>query len=1296
MSSVKLIFIILVLYNSYLTSSISVESETQIVSPNCTKVDGLSCIDLDRALQSLLSNTILSLEPGRHVLHTYHGWHTFSLHDISIIGFEAGTEISCHKENGVGLTFINVTNLFISNVTIDGCGLTGSNLRNATGIIKTFLYVNFLIPDSINIGLFIAHCTNLKMENSLVSNTRGLGLLGVNILGNSTITNVNFTRNIRPKCVEIDFNIPDDRNLFMPVQIGGGAYFLYLDYRIDYSNSTLDTSIIIISRCNFKYNAECTYTGFRNVDYQYVQSSKYIIGGGGGLSVYMPQITYAVTAKILDSNFIKNDARYGGGVQIGIFTGFMTSIVQISGCTFDGNGFGIEDKSQVDGGAGIAIFMDLLRYSSETDSPSTINCEKCKQIAIINTNFTRNSAHVQGGGVLAYSFSKYFRANYGPDDFNAILQFRHCLFQHNSAKYGSGLYVSQRTTQGIDGAWALVLSDVIVRNNTVPIPVSIGPGFDNADKISAVDLRNILVRIERGNVSIESNGATGIRMLSSIIYMFPKTSLLLKNNQACRGGGIYMDGHFPAIIAFNNSTVDFRDNIATAEGGGLYYERQPTERLILEPLHTLDCFISTYNGHSFGEEMFNSNITVLFTDNMAPIGSMVFGSTLNSCSWARQFNLSDKDLYLELYNNHSSTFKFSHIPEGKNRVSTTPNSIHVSKKNKSISLYPGEEQTIKVSVLDVFENPIEAVIASSIFEKHSVDISLGSSGFWYNDLLNQVPIRVNGSSDSPITLSLYTISNLVRTNITVNVLRCPSGFVYNRTCQCSPLLNSNGIQCDSNTVKITVPRRKWLGCANNSSECSTEDLILLECHFDQCTAEEVIFNQSNCSNQCANHSHRVGFMCASCEEGYSIILGNNNCKKCSDTDLGILIAVAVIGGLVLFSSIALLQITIDKGWTDMVILFSNIVFPYLFPTALSIHSYKNLLIPLRWINLESGFDLCIYDGATSLIRTIYSILFPLYLYTLMFFFALLCRYSSFASRYFSPNKTLITLTFLTYISILCTCAEILAPVNVTSLSGHSKQVRWLIDPSVVYFKGWHAALVVASIVTSIVYIIPFPLLLLSPTLAYKYGKCFKPVLDAIWAPFKPKYRIWASVRLLLRILIIMCTKFVFFPFGYEFNINIFFLVIFLFFQTYFQPFKDNVINFSDNFLILFTLFFHFIGYVEYNLLTKGNYVKYSIILLIILSYLVIVLTFLWYSRVTAKRVWNKIVPCCCRNSRDRRFTFDTLEQKSIQERPTHTSVCITSSESSEWMPHMHAPHRRNFTRARESLLEDEALRFISN
>ena len=1286
MSLVKFIFVILVLYNSYLVSSIS---ETQRVSPNCTKVDGQSCIELDGALQSLVSNTILHLEPGRHVLYTYHGWHTFSLHDISIIGIEAETVINCHKENGVSMTFINVTNLFISNITIDGCGLTGTNLQNATGIIKSFLFVNFLIPDSIKIGLFLAHCTNLQMENSLINNTRGLGLLGINILGNSNITNTNFTHNIRPKCMNIDPSSTNDRNQIKPMQIGGGAYFLYFDYRSDYANFTKDmNSTISITRCNFKYNAECTSSGFRNVDYQYLQNPEHIIGGGGGLSIYIPQITYSVTAQILGSNFIKNDARFGGGVQIGLFAGFTKSIVQIYECSFDRNGFEIEGKSQAEGGAGITIFMDLLRYSNAAKSPSTINCEQCKQINIIYTNFTGNSAHVQGGGVLAYSFSKNFRVNYGLDHFNAILQLSNCLFQHNSAKYGSGLYVSQRTTQGVDGAWALVLSDIIVRNNTVPIPDGgIGPDFDNIDKISTVDLRNILVRIERGNVSVEGNSATGIRVMSSIIYLLEKTSLILKDNQASRGGGIYMDGDLPTIIASNRSTLELRNNIATAEGGGIYYERQPAENLILEPLHTLDCFITTYTT-TFGKGMFNSNITVVFAGNMAPIGSMVFGSTLNSCSWAKQFNLSDKDLFLELYNNKSSTFRFSHIPKGKHIVSTMPNSISVSKSSKSISLYPGEEQTIEVSVLDVFENPIEAVITSSIIEKHSANVSLGFSGLWYNNLLNQVPIHVNGTSDSPIMLSLYTVSNLVQTNITVNVLRCPSGFVYNNTCQCSPLLSSNGIQCDSNTVRITVPKQKWLGCVNHSSKCSAKDLMLLECYFNQCTSEEVVFNQSNYSDQCANHSHRAGIMCGSCDEGYSILLGNNNCGQCSNADLGILVAVTVISGLILFAAIALFQITIDKGWTNMLILFSNTVFPYSFPTALALHSYQNLLIPLCWINLDLGFDLCIYDGATSLIRTIYYIILPLYLYTLMFFFALLCRYSSFVSRHFSPNKSLITLTFLTYISILYTCAEILAPVNVKTLDGNNGQVRWLIDPSVTYFKGWHAALVVASIVVISIYIIPFPLLLLSPTLAYKYGKRFKPVFDAIWAPFKTKYRFWASVRFLLRILIIMSTKFFLFSLSYGFNINIFFLVVFLFFQTYIQPFKDNVINFFDNFLILIALFIHSLEYY-----TVGNFVPYSTVFLVILSYLVIVLTFLWYSRLPVKRLWNRIMSCCCRRSRERRFTFDTLE-RSIQGRPTHTSVSITSPESSEWMPH--APHRRNFSRVRESLLEDEALHFISN
>lgn len=1289
--ALKSVFLVLV-FSSALTSSLSVHSEVT-VSPDCSNATTPSCIQVDRAFQTLTSNTTLYLKPGEHVLHMYHGLHLVGLHDVSIVGTDGGqVRITCDSD--VGMTFINMSHLVLANIVIDSCGLSNIALRNATKTVKEFLDLNFVIPESVRIGLFIAHCTDLSISDSVVSNTAGLGLLGVNIIGNSSLKNVNFTRNIRPKCEKVPRSFPFylQQDNFTSDQVGGGAYFLYQD-SLD-RNEVVKNSTFLISHCHFVQNAECTYAGYVNVNYRYYSIDgspdlKYTIGGGGGLSIFMPQVSFTVSIDISNSDFISNDARYGAGAHIGFFTGSGVSTVLFSNCVFDSNGVPIQQEFGIaNGGAAVAVFMDLLRQQGVTDYQSV----GCSHINFTDTNFINNSATVEGGGVFAYSLSNnHF--------FYSYISFSRCLFQANVAKYGAGLYMSQRATQGADGTWGVFLNDVTVEGSRLPsIPAKSGKVSSSKLKCSAMELKSVLAIVEEGCLIIRDNKASGIHLTSSVISLSRHTSLILEGNRAPRGGGAYMDGNIPIIFASANSSVIFRKNIASVEGGGVYYESQFAQRGTLEPLDTIDCFVSSSIAYDAwdGDKMFGSNITVEFTDNEAPIGSMVFGSTLNSCSWAKSLNVSDKDLFLELHCNHSSTFMFSEVPNDTKSVSTQPYFISVPTYDRSISSCPGQMKNIEISVTDVFLNKIDTVLTSEIVEISDAeyhDVKLGPSGSWYYSRSDQsVPFLVSGDYDDNIVVSLYATSNLVSTDITVTVLHCFIGFVYNnemKQCSCDSLIKEP-ITCDQREVQLTVPPLRWLGCEDSSNCSSTEDLILLECYFSLCNPQERVFNTSDPSSFCANDSHRSGIMCGQCADGYSMVFGADECWNCTNANPAVLLSLSAINGLASFLFVALLGIAIDKGLTYMVIFFCNVIFPYyVYDTGVLV---KYMLIPSHFLAQETVFAQCFYDGLDSLAKVGFTFLYCGYLYTLMALFVILCRCSSFASRYFIPAKTLSALIFLTYNLIFSTCAEVLSALPVRTIAGTNKSIRWLVDPNVPYFQGWHAVLGAVSIILVVVYIIIFPLLLLSPSLAYKYGQRFKPFLDAIWAPFKPKYRIWAFLRIAVRVLVVVFSRFLVTQSMSGIIANFSILIIFLYAQSLVQPFNEKLVNVIDNLLTLIAVFMHIGAYMK--LSQQWNIASWSlgeiiyVASLLTLAYFVIVATFVWYSRKAFRRFLNFFSKCCTK----RRGVYDSLDtqtQQSIQSRPTHTSVSIV--RDSKWMP-----PRRTFTRIRESLLEDESMHFIAH
>ena len=1278
--AVKLVCVVLAAFSSI--ACVSSAQQVVEVSPACGNASPLNCTQLDTALSLLQPNTALHLQPGVHLLQQYHGWTLRDLSHISIIG--EGANLVRIKCSNTGLAFINATSLTISNIVIDSCGLTNASLSNVTETLKTFLDMTFQVPSSIRVGIFLAHCTDLKFSNSAITNTKGLGMLALNILGDSSLRNTTFDSNVCPDCsgsVRPDWPSSFDQHQ----GIGGGVYLYYQDL-LDTGEVETVESHVNVSGCYFRYNAEHTSTAYYNIMHEYLRNSpnfSYVVGGGGGLTIYMPQARFPTVVDISDSIFHSNEAYEGGGAHIGLFAGFTVNRVQFLDCTFENNRLS-------NGGGGVAVFLDLLGDQNAPQAAAACE-EHCKSVKFVGNHFTRNSALSWGGAMMIYSFSKTFRSDFDPKTYNAFVELSNCRFQHNSAHYGSAIFVNQLASQGLDGAWGLLLTGgVTVEENIAHCTISSGSsGTSCSDIISAVELRGMTALIGAGHLTIRRNKASGLHLDSSLIFMSPGTSLVVQGNRAHRGGGAYMDGYVPAILPSDNCTVVFRENLATAEGGGVYYETYLEERDLLDALSSEDCFIGPLSSY---EDLLHSNVTVCLEDNEAPVGGTIFGSSLNSCSWARHFNVANSELLMFLHQKYNSTFKFSPVPQGRRAVSSEPRVIHVDSSDQNSSASPGQSVPIHMSVMDLFGNEIDAVITSDSGNKYDHNITLGGGEgnlFWYFESGHSIRLNVRGSIGNDFTLSLYTTSNLVNADVTINILECPIGFHYNHTyqrCLCDPLVNNRlGGYCEEDNVQLVVPAGKWLGCLSDTNCSSSVDLVLLDCYFSYCNPHGTPFDPANVSTQCANDSFRTGVMCGQCKPGYSMPLDSIRCHQCTGSPriwVAVGLVVNFLGGLLLFLCISIFRITIEKGWTNAVIFFSNVVFPYtIFDQIAS--SLVYLLVPVRWMSLEGGIGRCFVNGLDSTTSFVFRLSFPIYLYVLMAVFAVLCRCSSFVSRHFSPTKTLVTLTFLTYISIFKTCASVISYVTVWNLARTESSHRWLMDPNVLYLQGWHGLLFAVALFLILAIVIPFPLLLVSPMLAYKYGgRRAKPFLDAIWAPFKPRWRIWASVRLVMRILVVMCGLFTSHVF---INVNMLLLAMFLYLQLMIRPFKSNFINTLDNLLVLVAFFMNFGGYYWYvRVLLLRDYIPTTAlewaycVALMCIAYVLILGSFLWHYRSPFVRIFKYL----CGKSREQRQSDesdDSAEQPIIQSGGSH--VASVRSE-------IFIPHRETFSHLRESLLED--------
>lgn len=167
----------------------------------------------------------LWLESGIHTIRQTHFKDTRGVQNVSISGVRE-TVITC--EDTLGISFSGVGNLSFFDFTITDCGLSGVNL---VSLLKESLVLWVLVPPSTQVALFIGDCKDAFMQNVHITNTTGLGLLGINIIGRSLLSSVNFTRNIRPRCLDMKPILPSFISPDIYDQVGRGAYFLYTDYQ---------------------------------------------------------------------------------------------------------------------------------------------------------------------------------------------------------------------------------------------------------------------------------------------------------------------------------------------------------------------------------------------------------------------------------------------------------------------------------------------------------------------------------------------------------------------------------------------------------------------------------------------------------------------------------------------------------------------------------------------------------------------------------------------------------------------------------------------------------------------------------------------------------------------------------------------------------------------------------------------------------------------------------------------------------------------------------------------------------
>ena len=331
------------------------------------------------ALLNVTSHTTIRLEPGNYVLEEF-----VLMQNVTNVTLEGNGEVlsvSILCTTRAGLAFINIPYLTIRNITVDGRGFTGGDIENTIDILNDTVNIFYVIPPVVRIGMLLGHCENLIMEHVIVKNTRGLGLMGVNVIGVSQLRNVLFFNNTNPGvCLNISIlarafatNLTSGFIGYESAnQIGGAAFFVFFDYH----NQTIyqdQQFMLSLRECTFLMNAECSYiqnfNSLRSIgrgDSRFLRNAGYRLGGSGAFTLTLAQYQYGIDVNVISSSFRNNSATFGGGFATTLFAGVHNTHVTLDDCIFYGSSMLISNDVR------LPANFQYRPYSSSRDTTISI------------------------------------------------------------------------------------------------------------------------------------------------------------------------------------------------------------------------------------------------------------------------------------------------------------------------------------------------------------------------------------------------------------------------------------------------------------------------------------------------------------------------------------------------------------------------------------------------------------------------------------------------------------------------------------------------------------------------------------------------------------------------------------------------------------------------------------------------------------------------------------------------------------------------------------------------------------
>ena len=266
-----------------------------------------------------------------------------------------------------------------------------------------------------------------------------------------------------------------------------------------------------------------------------------------------------------------------------------------------------------------------------------------------------------------------------------------------------------------------------------------------------------------------------------------------------------------------------------------------------------------------------------------------------------------------------------------------------------------------------------------------------------------------------------------------------------------------------------------------------------------------------------------------CQKNLSLSLGSSRCPRYWPVLMIVILIAAFLAGIGLVAVLLVLNLTVAVGTLNALIFYANIVEAYkstFFPS--STVSFASVII--SWLNLELGFDVCLFKGMDKYAKTWLQLAFPTYVIFLVGAIIFTSQHSTRFAQLVgmkNPVATLATLILLSYAKLLQTVITALSFATLEYPDGSRKTV-WLVDATVQYFYRKHSALFLVAITILFIGMLFTTLLLFWQWILRLLDvRCFRFIrhhklqlfMDTYNAPYKLDHRYWTGLLLLVRVIL---------------------------------------------------------------------------------------------------------------------------------------------------------------------------------